>query len=286
MLLADAYLGVGDAENARATFKQATKLDPSPAVLNNVAYDLAEKNLDLESARDYAERAVRTEEELSGRMQIEDVKSSDLGQAQTLATFWDTLGWVYFRLNDFSAAEKYLAAAWQVSQNPVSGQHLGKVYEKQGRKGSALHIYQLAHSAAPLRVAIRPQTMLSRNESGETPDADLKRLGGKPDPGKAVTELNEMRTVQLPRLVGGTASAEFYVVLGPGTKVDAKFNSGADSLKRAEKVLTKVNFKFVFPDDGPERIARKALLGCYPYSGCSIVLMMPSTSNFTPPLVP
>jgi cytochrome c-type biogenesis protein CcmH/NrfG len=287
MLLARAYLDIGDTGSARETFGEVLKLDSSPVVLNNVAWELAEKNLDLDSAKDYAQKAVQAEEETSAKTDIGHIGTSELRQAQVLATFWDTLGWVYFRQNEFPLAEKYLTAAWRVSQSAVTGEHLGRLYEKQGNKPAALHLYQLAHSAAPLRVGIRPQTMSYVQETSEDADADLKRLGGKPDPAKAVTELNDMRTVQLPRMVEGTATAQFYVVLGPGRKVDAKFESGKESLKSAEKFLRTANFKFVFPDEGPERIARQGFVSCYPYGGCSIVLTMPSTAVALPPsLVP
>jgi hypothetical protein len=92
----------------------------------------------------------------------------------------------------------------------------------------------------------------------------------------AQSDLNKLRTFALPRIVNGTASANFFVLLSPDGKVEAKFVSGAESLKPAEKALTRVNYKFIFPDHGPERIANNALLGCYPYSGCSLVFTPPS----------
>jgi hypothetical protein len=66
------------------------------------------------------------------------------------------------------------------------------------------------------------------------------------------------------------------VMLSPDGKAEAKFVSGTESLKPAEKALTRVNYKFLFPDHDPERIAYNALLGCYPYSGCSLVFTPPS----------
>ena len=87
----------------------------------------------------------------------------------------------------------------------------------------------------------------------------------------AVSDLNKLRTFALPRIVNGTASANFLVMLSPDGKVEAKFVSGAESLKSTGKALTRVNYKFAFPDHSPERIAHNALLGCYPYSGCSLV---------------
>jgi tetratricopeptide (TPR) repeat protein len=200
--LASSYLNAGDTIKAHGAFERAIKLDSSPMVLNEVAYELAEKNFDLDSARDYSEKAVRTEEEAAGSTTLANIKGSDINHAQTLSAYWDTLGWVYFRLNDLPRAERYVKAAWRVSQSPVIGEHLGRIYEKQGKRLAAVHIYQLAHSAGPLRVAIRPVSPIS--DTGNDVDNDLKRLGGKPDTGKTVTELSLMRTFRLPRIVKGS----------------------------------------------------------------------------------
>jgi tetratricopeptide (TPR) repeat protein len=282
MLLGQAYLGTGNKEKAGAAFEQAIKLDSSPAVLNDVAYELAERNVDLPAAEQYALNAIRQEEEASSKLQLSDLSSSDLSHTQKLAMFWDTLGWVYFRLNDLVRAEKFLRAAWQLSQYPVIGRHLAKVYEKQGKKTAALHLYQLAYAATPIRVAYRGGSAGPARDAGW--DDDLKRLGAKPE-AMAQSDLNKMRTFALPRIVSGNASADYLVLFGPGGKVEAKFISGSDSLKAAEKAVVRVSYGFSFPDDGPTRIARKALVGCDPYTGCSIVFMTQTATPPTPPLL-
>lgn len=281
MLLGRAYLGAGSADKARSTFQQVIKLDSSPVILNNVAYELAEQNLDLSSAKEYSERAVEQEEDAASKLDLVALKPADLRHGQVLATFWDTLGWIYFRMNDLEQAEKFLSAAWTASQNPAIGEHLGKVYEKQGKKAAAIHVYQMAHAAVPVRFP-SPLGRSNLRNGGDSIAADLKRLGVQPDAMNAQSDLNKIRTFTLPRIVNGTASANFFVLLSPDGKVEVKFVSGAESLKPAEKALTRVNYKFVFPDHGPERIANNALLGCYPYSGCSLVFTPPSLSVSVP----
>jgi len=272
--LADAYLGAGDAEKARTAFQQAIKLDPSPVVLNDIAYELAEKNIDLNVAKTYSERAVSAEEEASGKLQISALKSSDLDQTQRLATFWDTLGWIYFRLNDLAGAEKYLTSAWQLSQSTIVGLHLGRVYERQGKKAAALNIYQLARSAVPFRIT-RPGSFTPRRDDSRL-DANIKRLGGKQD-SRFAGDLSQMRTYKLPKIISGTGSAEFLVLLGPGKKVESKFVSGDDALKSANKNISTVKFSFALPND-TARVAWSGLLGCYPHSGCAIVMMISNPS--------
>ena len=58
--LGRAYLHLGETEKAINAFEEALKLDRSPGVLNNVAYFLAEKGVQLDRALGYAESAVTT----------------------------------------------------------------------------------------------------------------------------------------------------------------------------------------------------------------------------------
>ena len=148
LMLGDAYLQAGDADKARAAFQEAIKLDSSSTILNNIAYELAEKNLDLDIAKGYSEKAVLQEEQSSAQVQVDGIKPADVDRTVKLATFWDTLGWIYFRMNDFEHAEKYLKTAWAISQDPTIGEHLGRVYEQHHQKQLAIHTYQLALGAA------------------------------------------------------------------------------------------------------------------------------------------
>jgi hypothetical protein len=124
--------------------------------------------------------------------------------------------------------------------------------------------------------------MFKRNTS--VIEEDLHRLGAPPPtyPGaySVQSDLNDLRTIKLPRLVNGTANAEFFVVFGPGKKVEAKFISGSDSLKDADISQRASRFAVPFPDEHPTRILRRGILGCYPSSGCTLV-MMPPTAVFS-----
>ena len=282
MLLGRAYLGSGNADRAQAAFEAAIKLDSSPMVLNNVAYEMAEQKLNLPVAKQYSETAVRQEEDATSKLELADLRSSDLTHTDRLAMFWDTLGWVDFRRDDLGQAEKYLRAAWELSQDPLVGRHLAQLYEKQRKMAAALHLYQLAYAATPVGLhGTNSRTAL--RDAGE--DADLKRLGAKPDVMNAQSDLNKMRTFSLPKIVSQSASADYFVLLSSNGEVKAKFISGADSLKGAEEAIGRIHFRFSFPDGSPTRIARKALLACYPYSGCSIVLLTQRATATAPSLL-
>jgi tetratricopeptide (TPR) repeat protein len=277
--LAYAYLDNGDIEKSRAVFATALKMDSSPQMLNDVAYYLAERNADLDVARKYAENAVHAEEEASAKMQMSGLQNSDLDHPRRLIMFWDTLGWVCFQLNDLGPAEAYLKAAWTLNPSGVIGGHLGHVYEKEGKKEAALHTYQLASTGVQSLIIRTAQPTSPPVIPPDAPglDKDIRRLGGKLGPLDAQDDLNRMRTFKLPRVVSGTASAEFLVLIGPGDKVEAKFISGSDSLKSVQKTLESINFNLKFPDDRPTRILRRGILGCYQYTGCALVLLSPDS---------
>jgi hypothetical protein len=50
------------------------------------------------------------------------------------AKTWDTLGWVNFRMGHLDQAEKFLCAAWSLTQERSVADHLQQVYEKEGKK--------------------------------------------------------------------------------------------------------------------------------------------------------
>jgi len=58
---------------------------------------------------------------------------------------------------------------------------------------------------------------------------------------------------------------------------DIKFVSGSDKMRLQGKQLKSINFNFPAPSDVPARFVRRGILGCYQYSGCSFVLLDPTS---------
>jgi tetratricopeptide (TPR) repeat protein len=274
LMLADAYLEAGNSEKAKAEFQEAIKLDSSSTVLNDIAYELAEKNVDLGIAKEYSEKAVLEEEQSSTQVQVDGIKPADVERTVKLAMFWDTLGWIYFRMNDFDHAEKYLKTAWTISQSSVIGEHLGRVYEQRHQRNLAIHTYQLALGA------------VSFGGDNTVIKDDIKRLGATPDTYAGSSDLSQMRTVHLPRMVSSKAEAEFFVVFGADGKTEAKFISGTESLRSATKTIASAKFSISLPDEHPAHLVVRGIVGCYPYSGCSIVMMPNSQAPRLPPFAP
>ncbi len=279
--LGSAYLRAGDDDKALATYQKALELDPRPVMFNDIGYELADANKKLAVALEYAQKAVSGEEEASQKLKLSELQVEDLGHTASLAAFWDTLGWVHFRMGNLEQAEIYLNSAWTLSQGGVEADHLGQVYEHQHKKQAAVHMY---------RLALYCFQMQASRGAGEI-EKTRKRLE-RLFPGSSTTnrnsftevsdEVNRTRTIKLARLAPGTASADFFLVFARDPKTssvrveDVKFISGSEELKSAGKALMSATFKVPFPDAGHPRILRRGILGCYEYSGCSFTILNPN----------
>jgi tetratricopeptide (TPR) repeat protein len=274
--LGSAYLQSGSDEKALAAFKLAIQAvagsDTQNAdMLNSVAYALAEEKKSLSQALQYAENAVREVEEESSKIQVSQLEIQDFTVSNRLAAYWDTLGWVHFGLGNLDVAERYLKAAWAITQDAVIGDHLGQVYEKLVKRREAARAYRLALQTigknGDPQMRDRLKSSVAALSDGATGTSMAKDAG---------TELSDERTFKLPQIHdwgGGYKSAEFVVVLtkGPGA-VDAKFLSGAQELKSASAALGALKSSFPFPDDSHARVVRRGVLSCSEFSkGCIFV---------------
>ncbi len=266
--LGSAYLNTGNKEKGIAALQAAAA---TPALLNDVAYTLAENNLQLNDALRYAQKAVAAIESDTAAISLDGLSLKDVQTVPVLAAAWDTLGWVHFRLGQFDEAEKYLSAGWNLTQDPVIADHLGQVYQKQGKKHQAAVAYSRAIAAghAPAETEGRLETL---------------RAGGKPQPGEQVDALTlqNLRMLKLEKFAGKPkkhASAEFFLLIGPGPKITgAKFISGSEELRDAGNTLAAAKVDVLFPDDHPVQILRRGILDCEPeVAGCMFVMIPPGS---------
>lgn len=129
--LGASYERAGRIKDAEAMFLAILDRNPEDAAtLNYLGYMWADRNENLERARDMIERAVQL-----------DPRN---------AAYLDSLGWVYFRLNDLEQAEKYLLdAATIMPWDPTIQEHVGDLFARQGRYGKALEHYRIALRLEP-----------------------------------------------------------------------------------------------------------------------------------------
>lgn len=269
--LGRAYLNLGDHNKALAAFDQAVQLSSTPDVWNGVAYEMSLKKIELDRALQYAESAVTSTAAMLRNMTLDGNEIQQQALVSSLAASWDTLGWVYFERGDTAKAEKYLAAAWQLSQSGEVGDHLGQLYQKLGQTEKAEHFYALSMASPRPYEETRPRLAALLGS-----DAKVNAAVEKARP-----ELAKSRMLDVAEALKEKANAEFYVVLTPagsGSKVDdVRFISGSDKLKAAADALRTLPYRFAFPDDTPTRIVRKGVMSCTGAANCSFVLLSSDT---------
>ncbi len=275
--LGDAYLNLGQDDKALATFDHAIEISATPLVWNNVAYQLSLKGSHLDRAQQYAESAVSATTAALRNLSLDRLTQQDLTLVPSLIAYWDTLGWVYFSKGEYDKAEKYVAAAWGLGQHGEVGDHLGQIYEKEGKKDRALETYELA--LAGLRPTDETQGRIAALLKS---DPKLKANGKD-----AKEDLQSLRTIEVGKATLNkdkqkqTGSADFFVLLsgGAGTPARAesvKFVSGDQKLKIFSDAIRTTQYRLTLPDDTPVKVLRRGILSCSTTTEkCIFVLMLP-----------
>jgi tetratricopeptide (TPR) repeat protein len=248
---------------------------------NEVAYVLADTNTELTIAIELAQKSVTAQEEQTKQSTLSAVMLDDLRRVNSLGAVWDTLGWAYFRSGDLARSEKFLQASWVLLQEAASADHLGQLYERQGKKPEAIHAYRLALGARPKMLETKERLEML----GGTVEELVTVKPGRPPSivraKSAVDELSEMRTIPVPTLSQHEGSAEFLLLFSSKGVLESRFANGDEKLKGAESALSKISYKLAFPDDGPERIIRRGILSCSQYTtpACNLVLLLPANTQ-------
>jgi tetratricopeptide (TPR) repeat protein len=113
-------------DKAEAAFKKALELNPkNAAALNYYGYMLADRGDRLQQSLDLIKQAV-------------DLEPNN-------GAYLDSLGWVYFKLNQTEEAEIYLKKALdRVRKDPTVHEHLGDVYYRKGQYEEARNFWEFS----------------------------------------------------------------------------------------------------------------------------------------------
>lgn len=277
--LGTAYLNAGQKDKGIETLEHAVQIAPLPGIWNDVAYEFAEQKIELEKALQYAQSAVASSAASLRNVDLAQAKSEQIGWTNSLASYWDTLGWVYFQQGDINKAGQYIRAAWLVDQSGTVGNHLGQILAKQGQKDAAADAYAQALAA-------------------EHPDPDTRArlillLGGNERidamVAKAKPELLQQRTFALGKLLDQKADATFAILLSPagtdGSSAqvdDVRFVSGSDLVRPLGDKIKSINFGAIFPDAAPVKLVLDGRLSCTDSGDCSFLLFLPDDDHTLP----
>jgi tetratricopeptide (TPR) repeat protein len=123
----------GNKDEGRAEAQKIAKGTADSDLLNNLAYEMAETGISVQMAREMAQKAVDQLEHDCAQVTLGSLEAKDLKDVNSLASAWDTLGWIYFKRNDLTTAEKYIVASWRLSQRAEVADHLRHIYDKMAR---------------------------------------------------------------------------------------------------------------------------------------------------------
>jgi tetratricopeptide (TPR) repeat protein len=260
----------GKRDAGTATLRDSMKGSDDPDTLNNAAYELADFNADLPTAEANSKKAMETLEKQTSQITLGNLIKEDLQHVNLLTAVWDTMGWVYFRENNLPQAENYVGAAWKVTQHSEVGDHLGQIYEKQGKLADAANVYKLSLAAETL----------SPDPSGtDAIQASLDRLkakGHSPSEGDPNQDLAKLRTIPVPKTATGTA--DFFLLVSADKVEDAQFIGGDEGLKAASPELLKIDVSGQIPKGSSAKMVRRGTLYCSDAgSQCQFTMLLPQS---------
>jgi TonB family protein len=267
-------LGIAYARNnqpdlALKALEKSVELQPVPSRWNDVAYEIVYEKLPLAQAEHYSQSAIAAIVLQMRDTSLEHLTREDTFKASRIAAYWDTWGWIRFQKNDLPEAEKYIKSAWMVFQHSTIGDHLGQIYEKEGRKSDAIHIYQMLVTSDSV-----PSEIRARLAKLAGPDANISKLT---EEGRGL--LKESNTLAVRNSHQAEGFAEFWILLSPGPAVlGVKFISGDDELALFAKDLEAVSYPNSFPEATELKLLRRARLSCT-HSSPDCRLQMISSTN-------
>ncbi len=264
--LGQVYLELGQHEKAVAALDRAAELEATPLVWNNVAYELAKHNLQLDRAQQYAESAVSSVAADLRNITLDKITMREIGLVSSLSAYWDTLGWVHFQRGGLDKAEKFIAASWGIAQHGEVADHLAQIQEKRGNREQALKTYALAAACKDEYPEARGHLLAIIKDQKKADELVSK----------AKLELEALRTFKLAHEGAASGTADFLVVIEPGKVGGVKFLNGDEKMKSYANRLATARFSALFPDDTPTKIVRRGTLTC-PKDGkeCQFVLLLP-----------
>jgi len=247
--LGQAYVATGQTEKGMTAFERAIALAPDQLTWNNIAYALAEQNVQLERASQYADAAISAIETRLRDVNLDNLRLQDIGIAQALYNVWDTKGWVEYQRGNLDVAENYIRAAWEATGNGTEAEHLGEIFEKRGNKDEAIHYYVLSlASRSPSEDARKRLAAL-----GVTGNLDRRIEKGR-------AELVALRTRKLSATGKGTG--DFFALVSPAKNEQVKFVSGDAEIKALADAVKSTNLDFKFPGPSSVRELRRGTVTC------------------------
>jgi tetratricopeptide (TPR) repeat protein/transglutaminase-like putative cysteine protease len=289
--LGTAYLKIGQPEKGVAHMKLAVLGKEDDAMmLNNVAWALADANVGLDDAKKFAQDAVEVLDDQS--LNSETFNEVDMYRTYEYSLVWDTLGWVYFQEADFKTAEKLVGPSWLLGEDSLVGEHLGEIYEKEGKAQLAARAYEQALSVTtgtvfrtPLgqaqkeyqRVQSEIRARYKKLTGKEVPLTEIHRLPNGEWTKTPAEQLRQSREVKVSNAAKLSGSAQFIVRIGPEKVESVNYENGDEALKPLAQQLTAAHYPLEFPPGSDAVLVLRAAVECHEKTAC-VVNLLPAVS--------
>jgi len=247
--LGQAYIANGQTDKGMEAFDRAIALAPTAVVWNNIAYSLAEQDVQLERASQYADAAINAVETQLRDVNLDNLRPQDLFTANLLYNIWDTKGWVEFKRGNLDVAEKYIRASWDAKGNGDIALHIGDIAAKRGNKDEAIRYYLFALTGQSPSMDAR-ERLAALGVSGDL-DGQIKR---------AAAELTAMRVHKIGG--NGKGTGDFFVLASPTKNEQVKFVSGDAEIKALAEIVKAADLGIVFPGPSSVRALRRGTVTC------------------------
>jgi len=263
-LLARAYLKTHDRDKGAKEFEAGLAIELNDVNLNEAAYELALENARLDLAESWAVKAVHDMEvELN---QAADTNLTPRAMIFTIRAgmYWDTLGWIKFEKEDYATAEKYIKAAWQLTDRTTYGYHLGRIYEALQRREEAIEAY--AQTLALASISRTAQSEPSDDEKdARVRLAVLLSNDSAIDPRVAQSRatLKERRSVVIENTAKTEGMAEYVAVAGADGKIiDLRPANPENQLEELTGAIRSAVVPLSFPDTEIARLPFSGVVVC------------------------
>jgi tetratricopeptide (TPR) repeat protein len=223
---------------------------------NYIAVTLAQAGLHLPEAQALAERSVQHLERRTALADPLNMQPEDLKRVNLLAQFWDGLGQVYLTQGKLDAAQHYIEAAWNLSQQGAFALHLGQLALARNDKPTARNWFTQA-------------TGHILNPDDLTTAFDGLAATGERSPDFR-TFLFDTGPIPIPANPTPQGNARLELVFRKDQAPQILWPNGPQALTSipAQTILQSIPTQI--PDAGPELIVRYAELTCRPTKSCHL----------------
>jgi tetratricopeptide (TPR) repeat protein len=264
--LGSAQIKAGKAEQGKTTLLAALKKTKEPGLLNDGAYSLADADMELPLAEQYARSAIEsfTTRSSSWNPNTDSHDQKD-DQAQMVAT-WDTLAWILYKEDHLEEAEGYARAAWRNTLRGEAGLHLGLIEEKSGRRAEALALYEIALSLlTPLQGDTKGSEPNPDAENLRKHIAQLKQGGIKPNASDAQNNAQKLRTLPAGSNPGKNLLTSYSILVSDGKLTELAADGAIAPADKdiSDALVRRANFSTWTPPNSAAKIIRKGTLNCH-----------------------